>query len=458
MTFLLADRVQETSTSPGGTGTLTLAGSAVPGYKTFANGIGTGNTFYYTIYDPVVFNWEVGIGSWTANVLTRTTVLSNSLNTTAFISFTNANTLYVWVDYPASSAVTQVDVGYAPNQIPLNQYLGRLAYEDNVTSLNDVAGIFVGVSDVGYQANQVPLNQYLGTMAYQDDAGVNIGALTAITETVGTLTATNDATISGVTVGKGGGAIATNTVYGYQALAANTTGLANVAVGYQALKANISTFNNTAVGYAALTVCTASQNTGFGAYSLFALVSGTGNTALGSQAGKAITGSENTAVGNSALVLNTSGGSNIAIGSYAAQSNLTSSALTAIGYSALGLTTGANNTGIGYSAGSTLTTGSNNTLIGYQAAPSAVGVSNEVTLGNASVIAFRIPGLSITAGVKYINSGTLTVATLPSASTAGVGARSFVTDALTPTFGATVASGGAVAIPVYSDGTAWRVG
>ena len=66
------------------------------------------------------------------------------------------------------------DIGYAANQIPLNQYLGRLAYEDNVTTLNDVANVFVGVSDVGYQPNQVPLNQYLGTMAYQDDAGVNI--------------------------------------------------------------------------------------------------------------------------------------------------------------------------------------------------------------------------------------------------------------------------------------------
>ena len=52
MAFVLADRVQETSTSPGGTGTLTLAGSAVPGFKTFSAGIGTGNTFYYTIYDP----------------------------------------------------------------------------------------------------------------------------------------------------------------------------------------------------------------------------------------------------------------------------------------------------------------------------------------------------------------------------------------------------------------------
>ena len=51
-----------------------------------------------------------------------------------------------------------------------------------------------------------------------------------------------------------------------------------------------------------------------------------------------------------------------------------------------------------------------------------------------------------------------TVATLPSAATSGKGARSFVTDALGPTFGATVVTGGAVAVPVYSDGTNWKVG
>jgi len=51
-----------------------------------------------------------------------------------------------------------------------------------------------------------------------------------------------------------------------------------------------------------------------------------------------------------------------------------------------------------------------------------------------------------------------TVATLPSAVTSGKGARSFVTDALAPTFGATVVTGGAVAVPVYSDGTNWKVG
>ena len=51
-----------------------------------------------------------------------------------------------------------------------------------------------------------------------------------------------------------------------------------------------------------------------------------------------------------------------------------------------------------------------------------------------------------------------TVATLPSAATSGAGARTFVTNALTPTFGSTVVGGGAVFTPVYSDGTNWKVG
>jgi hypothetical protein len=52
----------------------------------------------------------------------------------------------------------------------------------------------------------------------------------------------------------------------------------------------------------------------------------------------------------------------------------------------------------------------------------------------------------------------VTVANLPAAATAGAGARSFVTDALTPVFGSAVTGGGAVAVPVYSTGSAWNVG
>jgi hypothetical protein len=50
------------------------------------------------------------------------------------------------------------------------------------------------------------------------------------------------------------------------------------------------------------------------------------------------------------------------------------------------------------------------------------------------------------------------VADLPSAVDSREGARTFVSDALTPTFGSTVVAGGAVTVPVYSDGTNWKVG
>jgi len=52
----------------------------------------------------------------------------------------------------------------------------------------------------------------------------------------------------------------------------------------------------------------------------------------------------------------------------------------------------------------------------------------------------------------------VTVANLPSASTAGVGSRSFVIDSSVSTFGSTVAGGGSTKVPVYSDGTNWKVG
>ena len=57
-----------------------------------------------------------------------------------------------------------------------------------------------------------------------------------------------------------------------------------------------------------------------------------------------------------------------------------------------------------------------------------------------------------------IRTRPVTVATLPSASTAGAGSRHFVTDSNATTFAAVVAGGGANGVPVYSDGTNWRIG
>jgi hypothetical protein len=50
------------------------------------------------------------------------------------------------------------------------------------------------------------------------------------------------------------------------------------------------------------------------------------------------------------------------------------------------------------------------------------------------------------------------VAGLPGAPAAGPGARLFVLDATVTTFASAVVGGGANPVPVYSDGTVWRIG
>lgn len=59
---------------------------------------------------------------------------------------------------------------------------------------------------------------------------------------------------------------------------------------------------------------------------------------------------------------------------------------------------------------------------------------------------------------QFCLSGVYEVATLPGADILGAGARAFVIDSSVSTFGSTVAGGGSGKVPVYSDGTDWKVG
>lgn len=112
MALVVADRIKETSTTSG-TGTLTLAGASA-GFRSFAD-IGNGNTTYYSIVDSNAGTWEVGIGTYTLSgtTLSRDTVLSNSLGTTAKINF-SANSKDVFVTYPAAKSVhgDATDIAY----------------------------------------------------------------------------------------------------------------------------------------------------------------------------------------------------------------------------------------------------------------------------------------------------------------------------------------------------------
>ena len=68
-------------------------------------------------------------------------------------------------------------------------------------------------------------------------------------------------------------------------------------------------------------------------------------------------------------------------------------------------------------------------------------------------------GSNAKARMARIGTGTAQlVANLPTASSAGAGARGFVTNATASTFYSVVAGGGSIGVPVFSDGTNWRIG
>ena len=162
------------------------------------------------------------------------------------------------------------------------------------------------------------------------------GAFTTVTAS-STLTVTGAGSIEGLTVGRGAGAVATNTAVGASALAANTTGYNNAAFGQTALTTNTTGYQNTAVGRQAL----------------YANLDGINNTGLGMNA----------------LVTNISGSYNTAVGQGSLQSNTSASYTTAIGYQAgynsnRTADTGAYNTFVGFQAGINISTGQVNVFIG----------------------------------------------------------------------------------------------
>jgi hypothetical protein len=114
MPLVLADRVQETTTTTG-TGTVTLAG-ATTGFQSFS-AIGNGNTTYYTISGGS--EWEVGIGTYTSSgtTLSRDSVLSSS-NSGSLVNF-SAGSKNVFVTYPAKKQ--SMTTGITENSATINE-------------------------------------------------------------------------------------------------------------------------------------------------------------------------------------------------------------------------------------------------------------------------------------------------------------------------------------------------
>ena len=105
MALVLNDRVKTTSTATGNSQTtFAISATAATGFDTFAAGIGTSSTTYYTIFNQGTTEWEVGLGTLsTTTNLQRTTIISSS-NSDAVVDF-SAGTKDVFCTLPASKAV-----------------------------------------------------------------------------------------------------------------------------------------------------------------------------------------------------------------------------------------------------------------------------------------------------------------------------------------------------------------
>ena len=182
---------------------------------------------------------------------------------------------------------------------------------------------------------------------------------------------------------------------------------------------NASFIGNTTIGAnSGRSITTGNNNVLVGGESGLGLTTGTKNVMLGTSVGQATTTySDNVYIGFGAG-FNSKTAGNVAIGSQALQqaaefqqSNVaigfiamkdtTGGSNTAVGSgAATGITSGFNNTVIGFSAGDSfftnkIGTGSNNVLLGSGTSPSATNVSDQITLGNASISSLRCQVTSI---------------------------------------------------------------
>jgi hypothetical protein len=202
-----------------------------------------------------------------------------------------------------------------------------------------------------------------------------------------------DLTVNGLTVGRGGSSVSSNTVLGTTALNSNTTGSENTALGWNSLQNNTTGVGNTGVGAGSLYLnTTGSSNTALGYATLTANTTGTQNVAIGvGSLQNNTTASYNVAIGTAALSANTTGGNNTAIGFYALRLNTTGGNNTAIGVNALqNNTTAIFNTAIGSNSLNANTTGASNTAIGSESLIANTTGSSNVAIGSISLSANTI--------------------------------------------------------------------
>lgn len=216
MALVLADRVQETTTT---TGTTDFAlGGAVTGFQTFLAGIGNTNTCYYTAILPNSTEWEVGIGTvgGAGAELVRTTILASSASGSK-VTF-SAGQKFVFVTYPAEKSVNLDASGNV-------SALGTIASGTwNGTAITD--SYLATISTAGKVSNSATTATDANTASaiVARDASGNFSAGTITASLSGNATTATTATnVSGTVAIANGGTGQTTATAAFNALAPSQT-------------------------------------------------------------------------------------------------------------------------------------------------------------------------------------------------------------------------------------------
>ena len=258
----------------------------------------------------------------------------------------------------STNTISNAGSGYATGSytlVPLTGGNGTGATASIVAS-GSITSVTVTTAGSGY---------YLGDVLSASNTNLG-GAGSGFTYTVNTLSNSNVRNIGlrvdGISIGRGGGYVSSNTVVGVSAGQNNTIGAGLVAIGYQAGVNNTTGGNNVFMGYQA-----GYFNTGGGA---------------------------NIAIGATNLINNTTGNSNIAIGGQQVLSAITTANNNvAIGFQGfISLTSGNNNTLLGSSAGryiadgvTALTSASNGIYLGGSVRAGVNGETNAIVIGTNAI-------------------------------------------------------------------------
>jgi hypothetical protein len=301
--------------------------------------------------------------------------------------------------YSATSTNVPTAGNLVAGELAINTADGKLFYKDS-------AGVVQVIGTKGGVGSSST------TQVLYNSSGLVVGSAN-MTFNGTTLTLANDASISGLTVGKGGGSINNNTALGASALAgANSGNGYNTAIGANALTTNTTGAYQVAIGGNALfTANGTNYNTAIGYGAGYSTTTGDNNVIMGRSAMyNNTTGGSNTAIGISALVSNTTASNNTAVGYQSCYTNTTGYAIVGIGQQALyANTTGINNSAVGYQAGYSNTTGSYNTSLGrFAGYTNSTGVQNtfigdsagQYTTSSYNTFVGQGSGFAVTSGAK----------------------------------------------------------